>query len=74
MGNRIINEVIESYIGGKKMTNSNFFWSDTDLRAINNCKNILSNIYNHMLEHGLSKNVFIVEQLGDIIHRLNKLA
>ena len=73
MVDKIINEVINNYVGSREMANNNFYWSDTDLRTINRCKDALSNIYNHMLEHGLSKNVFIVEQLGDIINRIDKL-
>lgn len=73
MVDKIISEVINNYIGSREMANNNFYWSDADLKTISHCKEALSNIYNHMLEHGLSKNVFVVEQLGDIINRIDKL-
>lgn len=71
---RIINEVIGNYLGSKRrMINEKFYWGDSDLRTIRNCKRALSNVYEHMLDNGLTKNVFVVQQLGDIVNRLGKL-
>jgi hypothetical protein len=39
-----------------------------------NCKKTLSEVYDRMLKNGLTKNVFVVQQLGDIIKRLDKLS
>lgn len=69
----IINEVINDYLISKCMINENFYWGEGDLRAIRNCKQTLSNVYDRMLKNGLTKNVYVVQQLGDIIHRLDKL-
>ena len=56
------------------MVNENFYWGEGDLRAMRNCKKTLSEVYDRMLENGLTKNVFVVQQLGDIINRLDKLS
>ena len=69
----IITEVINDYLKSKCMINENFYWGEGDLRAMRNCKKTLSEVYDRMLENGLTKNVFVVQQLGDIINRLDKL-
>ena len=69
----IITEVINDYLNGKCMINENFYWGEGDIRIIRNCKQSLTDVYNRMLKNGLTKNVYVVEQLGDIIHRLDKL-
>lgn len=69
----IITEVINDYLKSKCMINENFYWGEGDLRAMRNCKKTLSEVYDRMLKNGLTKNVFVVQQLGDIIHRLDKL-
>ena len=69
----IITEVINDYLNSKRMINENFYWGEGDARAMRNCKQTLTDVYNRMLQNGLTKNVYVVEQLGDIIHRLDKL-
>lgn len=69
----IITEVINDYLKSKCMINENFYWGEGDLKAMRNCKKTLSEIYDKMLKNGLTKNVFVVQQLGDIINRLDKL-
>lgn len=69
----IITEVINDYLKSKCMINENFYWGESDLRAMRNCKKTLSEVYDRMLKNGLTKNVFVVQQLGDIINRLDKL-
>ena len=70
----IITEVINDYLKNKCMINENFYWGEGDLRAMRNCKKTLSEVYDRMLKNGLTKNVFVVQQLGDIINRLDKLS
>ena len=70
----IITEVINDYLKSKRMINENFYWGEGDLRAMRNCKKTLSEVYDRMLKNGLTKNVFVVQQLGDIINRLDKLS
>jgi hypothetical protein len=70
----IITEVINDYLKSKCMINENFYWGEGDLKAMRNCKKTLSEVYNRMLKNGLTKNVFVVQQLGDIINRLDKLS
>ena len=69
----IITEVINDYLNSKCMIKENFYWGESDARAMRNCKQTLSNVYDRMLKNGLTKNVYVVQQLGDIIHRLDKL-
>jgi hypothetical protein len=69
----IITEVINDYLKSKCMINENFYWGESDLKAMRNCKKTLSEVYDRMLKNGLTKNVFVVQQLGDIINRLDKL-
>jgi len=69
----IITEVINDYLKSKCMINENFYWGEGDLKAMRNCKKTLSEVYDRMLKNGLTKNVFVVQQLGDIINRLDKL-
>jgi len=70
----IITEVINGYLKNKCMINENFYWGEGDLKAMRNCKKTLSEVYDRMLKNGLTKNVFVVQQLGDIINRLDKLS
>lgn len=70
----IITEVINDYLKSKCMINENFYWGESDLRAMRNCKKTLSEVYDRMLKNGLTKNVFVVQQLGDIINKLDKLS
>lgn len=70
----IITEVINDYLKSKCMINENFYWGEGDLKAMRNCKKTLSEVYDRMLKNGLTKNVFVVQQLGDIINRLDKLS
>ena len=70
----IITEVINDYLKSKCMINENFYWGEDDLKAMRNCKKTLSEVYDRMLKNGLTKNVFVVQQLGDIIKRLDKLS
>ncbi len=69
----IITEVINDYLNSKCMVNENFYWGEGDLKAMRNCKQTLTDVYNRILGNGLSKNVYVVQQLGDIINRLDKL-
>ena len=69
----IITEVINDYLNSKCMINENFYWGEGDARAMRNCKQTLTDVYNRMLQNGLTKNVYVVQQLGDIINRLDKL-
>lgn len=69
----IITEVINDYLNNKCMVNENFYWGEGDIRAMRNCKQTLTDVYNRMLKNGLTKNVYVVQQLGDIINRLDKL-
>jgi hypothetical protein len=70
----IITEVINDYLKSKCMINENFYWGEGDLKAMRNCKKTLSEVYDRMLKNGLTKNVFVVQQLGDIINKLDKLS
>ncbi len=69
----IITEVINDYLNSKCMINENFYWGEGDARAMRNCKKTLTDVYNRILNNGLTKNVYVVQQLGDIINRLDKL-
>lgn len=69
----IITEVINDYLNSKCMINENFYWGESDVRAMRNCKQTLTDVYNRIISNGLTKNVYVVQQLGDIINRLNKL-
>ena len=69
----IITEVINDYLNSKCMINENFYWGEGDTRTMRNCKQTLTDVYNRMLKNGLTKNVYVVQQLGDIINRLDKL-
>ena len=69
----IITEVINDYLNSKCMVNENFYWGEGDARAMRSCKQTLTDVYNRMLKNGLTKNVYVVQQLGDIINRLDKL-
>lgn len=69
----IITEVINDYLNSKCMVNENFYWGEGDARVMINCKQTLTDVYNRMLNNGLTKNVYVVQQLGDIINRLDKL-
>ena len=69
----IITEVINDYLNSKCMINENFYWGEGDARVMRNCKQTLTDVYNRMLKNGLTKNVYVVQQLGDIINRLDKL-
>ena len=69
----IITEVINNYLNSKCMVNENFYWGEGDARVMRNCKQALTDVYNRMLKNGLTKNVYVVQQLGDIINRLDKL-
>lgn len=69
----IITEVINDYLNSKCMVNENFYWGEGDARAMRNCKQTLTDVYSRMLKNGLTKNVYVVQQLGDIINRLDKL-
>ena len=69
----IITEVINNYLNSKCMINENLYWGKGDVRAMRNCKQTLADVYNRMLKNGLTKNVYVVQQLGDIINRLDKL-
>jgi hypothetical protein len=69
----IITEVINDYLNRENMVNESFYWGEGDIRLMRNCKQTLSSVYDRMLKNGLTKNVYVVEQLADIIHRLDKL-
>ena len=69
----IITEVINEYLNSKCMVNENFYWGKGDARVMRNCKQTLTDVYNRILNNGLTKNVYVVQQLGDIINRLDKL-
>ena len=69
----IITETINDYLNSKCMINENFYWSEGDARVMRNCKQTLTDVYNRILNNGLTKNVYVVQQLGDIINRLDKL-
>lgn len=68
----IVAEVINNYLNSKCMVNENFYWGD-DLQTMRKCSEALKGVYERLLNNGLSKNVFTVQQLGDIISKLEKL-
>ena len=68
----IITEVINNYLNSKCMVNENLYWGD-DLQKMRNCNLTLKGVYERLINNGLSKNVYIVQQLGDIINKLEKL-
>lgn len=68
----VIAEVINNYLNSKCMVNEHFYWGD-DLQTMRKCKEVLRGVYDRLLNNGLSKNVFTVQQLGDIINKLEKL-
>ena len=68
----IVTEVINNYLNSKCMVNEHFYWGD-DLQTMRKCKEALRGVYDRLLNNGLSKNVFTVQQLGDIISKLEKL-
>ena len=70
---RIIKETIDDFIRDNKRPNRRFYWGESDLRIIRNCENALVGIYNRMLSHGLTKNVFMAQQLLAIVNKLEKL-
>lgn len=55
------------------MINENLYWGESNAKVMRNCKKILTDVYNNVLNNGLTKNVYVVQQLGDIINRLDKL-
>ena len=69
----IITEVINDYLNSKCMVNENFYWGKGDARVMRNCKQTLTDVYNRILNNEKKKNVYVVQQLGDIINRLDKL-
>ena len=69
----IITEVINDYLNSKCMVNENFYWGEGDARVMRNCKQTLTDVYDRMLKNGLTKNVYVVQQLKDIVNRLDKL-
>lgn len=68
----IIAEVINNYLNSKCMVNENFYWGD-DLQTMRKCNASLKGVYERLINNGLSKNVYIVQQLGDVINKLEKL-
>lgn len=54
------------------MINEHFYWGD-DLHTMKKCNDSLKGVYSRLINNGLSKNVYIVQQLGDIINKLEKL-
>lgn len=68
----VIAEVINNYLNSKCMVNEHFYWGD-DLQTMRKCSEALRGVYDRLLNNGLSKNVFTVQQLGDIIDKLEKL-
>lgn len=68
----IIAEVINNYLNSKCMISENFYWGD-DLQTMRKCNESLKGVYERLVGNGLSKNVYIVQQLGEIIGKLDKL-
>lgn len=68
----VISEVINNYLNSKCMVNEHFYWGD-DLHTMKKCNDSLKGVYSRLINNGLSKNVYIVQQLGDIINKLEKL-
>lgn len=69
----LISEVINDYIDGKRIMNEYKYWGQDDIDLMRSCKDTLSSVYDRMLKNGFTKNVFVVQQLGDVINRLDKL-
>lgn len=68
----VITEVINNYLNSECMINEHFYWGD-DLQTMRKCNESLKGVYGRLINNGLSKNVYIVQQLGDIINKLDKL-
>ena len=68
----VISEVINSYLNSKCMIKENSYWGD-DLQTLYNCEESLKGVYGRLIDKGLTKNVYIVQQLGEIISKLEKL-
>lgn len=54
------------------MIKENFYLGD-DLHTLCTCQESLKGVYERLIENGLSKNVYIVQQLEEIISKLEKL-
>lgn len=68
----IITEVINNYLNSECMINEHFYWGD-DLQIMRKCNESLKGVYERLINNGLSKNVYTVQQLGEIISKLEKL-
>jgi len=71
----IITEVINDFLRSKRDMNMNpySYLDENDLNSIKNCKLTLSEIYDKLLERGLTKNVFLVQQILEVIHKIDKI-
>jgi DNA-binding FrmR family transcriptional regulator len=68
----VISEVINNYLNSKCMIKENSYWGD-DLQTLHACEESLKGVYGRLIDKGLTKNVYIVQQLGEIIGKLEKL-
>lgn len=68
----VISEVINNYLNSKCMIKENSYWGD-DLQTLHACEESLKGVYGRLIDKGLTKNVYIVQQLGEIISKLEKL-
>lgn len=71
----IITEVINDFLSSKCNMNMNpySYLDENDLNLIKKCKLTLSEIYDRLLEKGLTKNVFLVQQILEVIHKIDKI-
>lgn len=68
----VISEAINNYLNSKCMIKENSYWGD-DLQTLHVCEESLKGVYGRLIDKGLTKNVYIVQQLGEIISKLEKL-
>ena len=67
----IINEVINEYIGSKKMLKE--YKNPNDSETVRVCADQLEGLYNQILGDGISRHEVTIEKLGSIVMELRKL-
>ena len=68
----VISEVINNYLNSKCMIKENSYWGN-DLQTLHACEESLKGVYGRLIDKGLTKNVYTVQQLWEIISKLEKL-
>jgi hypothetical protein len=67
----IISEVIHNYINNKNMLME--YKNPEDSKTLMVCGNMLQDMYDKILQNGVSKNEFTIERLRAVINEIRKL-